>query len=130
MQTINNIYNRQIGDILTKPFDFLVSSGLNPYIIFVFLVIIVFLLYFIILYGGNLKLFIEHFNKMAPVKKRVWLTFLFGGIFIALILFYESLYLFYGQNDVKKYHLTFIDNNLSNFVSMITLFLERIGIIR
>lgn len=130
MQTINNIFNNQIGRTLTKPFNFLISSGVNPYIIFILLVIIVFLLYFLIFYGGNLKLFKKSFNKMTPAKRRVWFIFLFCGIFIALVFFYESLDLFYGQNGVEKYHSSFIDNNLSNFVSMITSFLERAGIIK
>ena len=130
MQTINNIYNRQIDGILTNPFGSLLSGGLNPYIIFIFLVIIVFLICFIVLYQGSLKLLIENFKEMTPAKKRTWFIFLFGGIFVALMLFYESLDIFYGQNDVGKYHLAFIDNNLSNMVAGITSFLEKIGIIK
>lgn len=130
MQTLFNIINVGIAGFLMKPFLYLIKTGLNPYIIFILLIIVLFLSYFLVFYRGNVSILREGFKKMPLKKKRVWFIFLFGGIFVALVLFYESLYLFYDSSDLIKYHSSFVDNVLSNVVGGIISFFEKIGIIK
>ena len=128
MQTILNIINRGIAKLLTGPFLYLVEKGVNPYIIFILFIIIIFVLYFALLYKGNFGLFRKSFRKM-PLKNKInWFIFLFGGILIAFILFYQMLDLFYSSTDVNRYHSSFIDTASASFGEKMMVFLEKTGI--
>ncbi len=134
MQTLLNIFHRVIAEFLEPSFSYLIKSGLNPYFIFLLLVIFIFGLYFlyfgIFFCRGNFSLVLKAFKKMPRKNKRNWFIFLFGGILIAFILFYQMLDLFYKSEDVVKYHSSIVDNSLISFGDKMVLFLEKIGIVK
>jgi len=130
MQTIIRTVLAGLAILIIQPFLFLIKAGFNPYVIFTLLLIFLFLLYFLFFYKGNLKLLQKDFEKLPPKNKREVVIFIFGGIFIALILFYESLGIFYGLEDLNKYHSLFIDNLSTNIVNYLIMLLSNVGIVK
>lgn len=58
------------------------------------------------------------------------IIFIFGGILVALILFYESLNLFYDSENLSKYRSLFIDNISKNIVDYLIMLLNNAGVVR
>lgn len=127
---VHNHLVKGLAWLIEKPFKYFISININPYIIFAFFVLFIFLFYFIIFYQGQISKFIYNFKNMTIRQRRNWFIFLFGGILIAFILFYNSLNLFYDSSTVGKYRSHFIDNLEFSLGGSMTSFLEKVNILK
>lgn len=130
---MNIIYNN-IPDFIEPIFLHSIKIGVNPYIVFILLVLVIFLLNFLFFgflgYRGNFRLLQKDFKNMPIKNKRNWFIFLFVGIFMAFIMFYQILELLYSPADIVSYRVPSIDKAVASFGDKMVLFLEKIGILR
>jgi hypothetical protein len=134
MQTLLNIIHNIIGESIEPAFLYLVRSGINPYFIFILFVIFILALYYLwvslLVYRGDFTLIVKGMKRMSKKNKRNWFIFLFGGVIIAFIMFYQMIGLFYEPAEAARYHFAFIDNATASFGYKMVSFLEKIGIIK
>ncbi|MDD2681071.1 MAG: hypothetical protein PHE20_03160 [Patescibacteria group bacterium] len=129
-----NIISDNTPDLISPIFSHIIEIGVNPYIVFVLLVLVIFSLYFLLFsllaYRGNFNLLKKDFKKMPLKNKRDWFIFLFVGVLMAFIMFYQMLDSFYSPADIVRYRVSSIDKAVASFGDKMVLFLEKIGILR
>lgn len=125
---MQDIKEKYIGE----SFLYFIKMGINPYIAFSVLLLLIFLFYFLIFYRFNFKKLQEDFNSLTKRKKIELIIFLLGGIFIGYILFYFALDSIMLNNDsLSKYQSASINNSLINFWdNKIFPFLVNIGLVK